>query len=291
MDKFVHGRVIFAGDAAHQVSPFGARGANSGLEDAENLAWKLARVLRGPVAGAAARELRHRARAGGRREHPPFDPLDRLHCSANEGRAPIPQCRARPGGARRFRQVVRQLGPAVAAVDLRQSTVDARRRAEGSGHAGRRPGDRPADGRRRCIMAAGTARRWLHGTARRRRPAGGTVPAGRHRHRDFHRTATAWRRGATVHHPARSTWSGPTSTSARIFRLMIAPRWRRRSRVPAARASASSPAASPPPALPPRSRTSACPWRRRARPGPFAPSRTRGSTACDRCGRHWSRCP
>jgi 3-(3-hydroxy-phenyl)propionate hydroxylase len=39
--------VIFAGDAAHQVSPFGARGANSGLEDAENLAWKLDRVLRG----------------------------------------------------------------------------------------------------------------------------------------------------------------------------------------------------------------------------------------------------
>ena len=47
MNKFIHGRVIFAGDAAHQVSPFGARGANSGLEDAENLAWKLDRVLRG----------------------------------------------------------------------------------------------------------------------------------------------------------------------------------------------------------------------------------------------------
>src|ERR1700758_3591613 len=46
MDKFIHGRVIFAGDSAHQVSPFGARGANSGLEDAENLAWKLDRVLR-----------------------------------------------------------------------------------------------------------------------------------------------------------------------------------------------------------------------------------------------------
>ena len=46
MDRFVHGRVIFAGDAAHQVSPFGARGANSGLEDAENIAWKLDRVLR-----------------------------------------------------------------------------------------------------------------------------------------------------------------------------------------------------------------------------------------------------
>jgi 3-(3-hydroxy-phenyl)propionate hydroxylase len=46
MDRFLHGRVIFAGDSAHQVSPFGARGANSGLEDAENLAWKLDRILR-----------------------------------------------------------------------------------------------------------------------------------------------------------------------------------------------------------------------------------------------------
>jgi len=45
MARFVHDRVIFAGDSAHQVSPFGARGANSGLEDAENLAWKLARVV------------------------------------------------------------------------------------------------------------------------------------------------------------------------------------------------------------------------------------------------------
>ncbi len=46
MQKFLHDRVIFAGDAAHQVSPFGARGANSGIEDAENLGWKLAMVLR-----------------------------------------------------------------------------------------------------------------------------------------------------------------------------------------------------------------------------------------------------
>ncbi|HRK19084.1 MAG TPA: FAD-dependent oxidoreductase [Hyphomicrobiaceae bacterium] len=47
LKSFVHGRVIFAGDSAHQVSPFGARGANSGIQDAENLAWKLALVTRG----------------------------------------------------------------------------------------------------------------------------------------------------------------------------------------------------------------------------------------------------
>ncbi|MDU2926441.1 FAD-dependent oxidoreductase [Bradyrhizobium sp.] len=47
MQRFIHSSVIFAGDSAHQVSPFGARGANSGLEDAENLSWKLDRVLRG----------------------------------------------------------------------------------------------------------------------------------------------------------------------------------------------------------------------------------------------------
>ena len=47
MERFRHGRVIFAGDSAHGVSPFGARGANSGVQDADNLAWKLALVLAG----------------------------------------------------------------------------------------------------------------------------------------------------------------------------------------------------------------------------------------------------
>lgn len=47
MESFRNGRVLFAGDAAHQVSPFGARGANSGLQDADNLAWKLALILDG----------------------------------------------------------------------------------------------------------------------------------------------------------------------------------------------------------------------------------------------------
>ncbi len=47
MQRFRHGRVLFAGDAAHVVSPFGARGANSGIQDADNLAWKLDLVLQG----------------------------------------------------------------------------------------------------------------------------------------------------------------------------------------------------------------------------------------------------
>ena len=47
LERFRHGRVLFLGDAAHQVSPFGARGANSGIQDADNLAWKLARVVHG----------------------------------------------------------------------------------------------------------------------------------------------------------------------------------------------------------------------------------------------------
>ncbi len=47
MERFVHDHVIFAGDAAHLVSPFGARGCNGGLQDIDNLAWKLERVLAG----------------------------------------------------------------------------------------------------------------------------------------------------------------------------------------------------------------------------------------------------
>ena len=47
MTDFRHGRVLFVGDAAHQVSPFGARGANSGFQDADDLMWKLGLVIKG----------------------------------------------------------------------------------------------------------------------------------------------------------------------------------------------------------------------------------------------------
>jgi 3-(3-hydroxy-phenyl)propionate hydroxylase len=47
MARFLHGRIIFLGDAAQVVSPFGARGCNGGLQQADNRGWKLDRVLSG----------------------------------------------------------------------------------------------------------------------------------------------------------------------------------------------------------------------------------------------------
>lgn len=52
IDAMRHGRVFFMGDAAKVVSPFGARGGNTGIADADNLAWKLAAVLQGRAAPA-----------------------------------------------------------------------------------------------------------------------------------------------------------------------------------------------------------------------------------------------
>ncbi len=52
MAKFRHGRIFFLGDAAHQVSPFGARGGNGGVQDADNLAWKLHAMLTGSAGEA-----------------------------------------------------------------------------------------------------------------------------------------------------------------------------------------------------------------------------------------------
>ena len=182
MNKFIHGRVIFAGDAAHQVSPFGARGANSGLEDAENLAWKLDRVLRGHVARGAARELPHRAQCGGRREHPRIHPLDRLH-----GAQLAPGGAAAQGGAvarqgNRVRQAHGQWRAALDAVDLRDAAVDRRwrcvarrpaaRRVD-AGCAGCRPGrradvpDRSLHTRGNAVHAAGVWQWCGRGSARR----------------------------------------------------------------------------------------------------------------------------
>ncbi|GAA4357367.1 FAD-dependent oxidoreductase [Variovorax defluvii] len=52
LSSYRHGRVLFAGNAAHAMPIFGVRGLNSGFDDADNLAWKLALVTRG-LSGAA----------------------------------------------------------------------------------------------------------------------------------------------------------------------------------------------------------------------------------------------
>ncbi len=61
LERFRSGRVFFIGDAAHVVSPFGARGGNSGIQDAANLGWKLALVLAGR-AGPALLDSYHAER-------------------------------------------------------------------------------------------------------------------------------------------------------------------------------------------------------------------------------------
>ena len=48
-EQLQHGRIFLAGDAAHQMTPYAGQGANSGIADAHNLAWKLAAVLKGPA--------------------------------------------------------------------------------------------------------------------------------------------------------------------------------------------------------------------------------------------------
>ncbi len=52
LERFVHGRVVFAGDSAHVVSPFGARGGNGGLQDVVALGWRLAAIVQGRASDA-----------------------------------------------------------------------------------------------------------------------------------------------------------------------------------------------------------------------------------------------
>ncbi|WP_055499094.1 FAD-dependent oxidoreductase [Streptomyces albus] len=51
-EQFRHGRIFLAGDAAHQMPPYGGFGGNTGVQDAHNLAWKLAAAYRGDASDA-----------------------------------------------------------------------------------------------------------------------------------------------------------------------------------------------------------------------------------------------
>jgi len=111
--RFIDGHVIFVGDAAHVVSPFGARGGNGGIQDVDNLCWKLARVIRSeaPARLLASYEI-ERGRAAdesilnSRRTTPSCRPLNRRATISRCG--PGTRCRlslcARSGHSGRLSQ-------------------------------------------------------------------------------------------------------------------------------------------------------------------------------------------
>ncbi len=67
LPDFVHGRVIFTGDAAHMLPIFGVRGANTAFQDAQSLAWHLALVVKG-LAGRSLLASHSAERVGAARE-------------------------------------------------------------------------------------------------------------------------------------------------------------------------------------------------------------------------------
>ena len=115
MKDFRAGRVLFVGDAAHQVSPFGARGANSGFQDTDDLMWKLQLVLDGQAPERAARQLQRRPHLRRRREPAELDALDRLHHAQEPRQQDLPQRGAGPGARPCLRAPAGELGPPVGA--------------------------------------------------------------------------------------------------------------------------------------------------------------------------------
>jgi 3-(3-hydroxy-phenyl)propionate hydroxylase len=86
LERYLHGRVLFAGDAAHLIPIFGVRGMNSALDDTHNLAWKLAFAVKGIASPAlletysqervyAARENHRYAMKGAEFMSPPSKPF------------------------------------------------------------------------------------------------------------------------------------------------------------------------------------------------------------------------
>jgi putative polyketide hydroxylase len=91
-ERFRDGRVFLAGDSAHEMSPTGAFGSNTGIQDAHNLAWKLAAVLSG-WAGPGLLETYDRERR-------PVAAATSARAAARSAEHNHPGYRARPGGGR-----------------------------------------------------------------------------------------------------------------------------------------------------------------------------------------------
>ena len=163
-DRFRAGRVLLAGDLAHLVSPFGARGLNSGVQDAENAAWKIAFVRHGwGDEETLLEELPRRAPGGGTGEPRGHHGDDGLPRPRRRGGRRTPAERPRAGAPRSGGARSRGLGPAGGAVLVR-------------GVSARHPGPDPArtepaaEGR---VPGAGTGRPRAGLPVRRRGPTGG----------------------------------------------------------------------------------------------------------------------
>ncbi len=233
LERFVHGPVIFAGDAAHLVSPFGARGFNSGVQDTDNLAWKLAAVLEGqaPPALLATYGLEREAAAdenllNSTRSTDFITPKSRASRTIRDAALSL-------GGGNAVRPHPGQFGPPVDAVGLRHAALDARRRAvRRHGPAGRARCRtrrwRRADGRRG--LAARPARPPLHSRsiAAPSCPASCPEPCGWSASATTSSTPRASSSSATTPGPAPPGWSAPTSIWLRGSAGSTMARWRPR---------------------------------------------------------------
>ena len=197
MERFRHGRVIFAGDSAHQVSPFGARGANSGFQDTDNLCWKLKLVIEGRAPERLLDSYDHeRIQAADENLVASTRSTDFITPkSADE--PPLPRRGARPVGEPAVRPAPRQLGPPVGAVRARRLAAERPRPPRpAAAHPARRAGlGRPARGR----LARRRPRRPLPAPGRRH--PGARPPRGR---RAAGRRAAPRRRGGPLRRVARA---------------------------------------------------------------------------------------
>ena len=246
--RFRHGRVCFVGDAAHQVSPFGARGGNAGVQDVDNLGWKLAAVLHGlapdvlldsyDAERGPANDENIRASSRSTDFITPKNDAARAYRDATlELSAAFPFARALVNSGRLSR-------PAVLA-DSPLNTPDDREwpdapplGARGAGRAGDVPGTArlaaAADGRRRLSAAACSARRATFRRApsprcpaascRSCRCSSATAAAAQ---TPCCTTSTGTRCGGLAPVRVRRSCCGPISTSPRAGRNSTPPRSRR----------------------------------------------------------------
>ncbi len=127
LERFVHDRVIFVGDAAHQVSPFGARGGNSGIQDADNLCWKLARVVRNESPASLLQTYNDERVEAAERKYSELVALNRLHYTEERCQPKDARRRARTFTAARLCAAAGQQRPLVDAHGAsRKCLVDTR---------------------------------------------------------------------------------------------------------------------------------------------------------------------